>query len=69
MNSTQLQYHKGNLCLYKSIICQEGYCSGCFIYLEKSQQRDLFITPDKLNDSECFAQSMSRYAHECINVA
>ena len=31
------EYHKGYPCVYKAILCQEGYCSGCAIYLEKSQ--------------------------------
>jgi hypothetical protein len=28
-----LQNHKGSFCVYKSIFCQEGYCSACEIYL------------------------------------
>lgn len=31
-----LEYHKGSPCVYKAILCQEGYCSDCGIYLEKS---------------------------------
>ncbi len=30
------EYHKGDPCVYKPILCQEGYCSGCAIHLEKS---------------------------------
>jgi len=30
------EYHKGYPCVYKAILCQEGYCSNCAIYLEKS---------------------------------
>lgn len=29
-------YNKGYPCVYKPILCQEGYCSGCAIHLEKS---------------------------------
>ena len=32
-----MNYHKGYPCVYKAILCQEGYCSDCAIYLEKSQ--------------------------------
>ena len=31
-----LEYHKGYPCVYETILCQEGYCSNCVIYLEKS---------------------------------
>jgi len=31
-----LEYHKGSFCIYKPIFCQEGYCSGCEIRLEKA---------------------------------
>lgn len=27
------EYHKGQKCLYGSNFCQEGFCSGCQIYL------------------------------------
>ena len=30
-----LTYHKGFFCVNTSIFCQEGYCSGCEIYLNK----------------------------------
>lgn len=29
------EYHKGEGCLFSSILCQEGYCSDCMLYLEK----------------------------------
>ena len=32
-----LEYHKGHRCPHTEITCQEGFCSGCMIYLEKSQ--------------------------------
>jgi hypothetical protein len=32
-----MDYHKGCPCVYKAILCQEGYCSDCAIYLERSQ--------------------------------
>ncbi len=35
-----MEYHKGYPCVYKAILCQEGYCSGCAIYLEKSRGWD-----------------------------
>jgi hypothetical protein len=31
-----LEYHKGSFCIYSSVFCQEGYCSGCSIYLKLS---------------------------------
>jgi len=24
--------HKGGLCIYKFLLCQETYCSGCYIH-------------------------------------
>jgi hypothetical protein len=30
-----LEYHKGQLCSYGPILCQEGFCSECIIFLEK----------------------------------
>ena len=27
-----LDYHKGSFCIYASLFCQEGYCSGCEFY-------------------------------------
>jgi hypothetical protein len=24
-----LEYHKGSFCIYTSVFCQEGCCSGC----------------------------------------
>ena len=27
-----LEYHKGQPCVYKPILCQEGYCSECGVY-------------------------------------
>jgi hypothetical protein len=31
-----LEYHKGSFCVYTSVFCQEGYCSGCEIYSKMS---------------------------------
>ena len=33
-------YNKGNPCLYKSILCQEGVCTGCMIFLEHCADAD-----------------------------
>lgn len=38
---------KGKSCLYKDILCQEGYCSECMIYLEST-----FIIPPLFMESE-----------------
>jgi hypothetical protein len=27
-----LEYHKGQPCVYSPVFCQEGYCSECAIY-------------------------------------
>ncbi len=34
-----VQSKKGQKCPYKDIICQEGYCQDCEIYLEKKRGR------------------------------
>ncbi len=31
----KFEYHKGQECVFKPLLCQEGFCSDCFIYLEK----------------------------------
>jgi len=33
-----LESHKGSFCIYTPKFCQEGYCSGCEIYLKKVSQ-------------------------------
>ncbi len=43
---TSLLYHKGTFCVYASIFCQEGYCSGCEVFLKQSspaKKRDQLI--------------------------
>jgi hypothetical protein len=30
-----LKYHKGSFCIYTSVFCQEGDCTGCEIYLRR----------------------------------
>lgn len=43
---TNLVFHKGTFCVYGSVFCQEGYCSGCEVYLKKSsppKKRDQLI--------------------------
>ena len=48
-----LEYHKGELCAHSAILCQEGFCSECIIFLEKRQKATpRFIkikSPVKLN--------------------
>ena len=36
-----LEYHKGAFCVHTPLFCQEGYCSGCDIYLKKSSSAKL----------------------------
>ena len=33
-----LECHKGSFCVYTSIFCQEGYCSGCEIYVKRTSE-------------------------------
>jgi hypothetical protein len=33
-----IEYHRGEPCVYKPLLCQEGYCSNCEIYM--NQQND-----------------------------
>ncbi len=31
----KVEYHKGSPCIYEpAVLCQEGYCIRCMIYLE-----------------------------------
>jgi hypothetical protein len=39
-----LENHEGSFCVYTSVFCQEGYCSGCEIYRKRpsaTKQADL----------------------------
>jgi len=36
-----LDYHKGSFCVFTHNFCQEGYCSGCEIYLNRSSPTKL----------------------------
>jgi|WetSurMetagenome_2_1015567.scaffolds.fasta_scaffold97025_2 hypothetical protein len=39
-----LDNHKGHSCVFKAILCQEGFCSNCAIYFEeKSSLKPLFV--------------------------
>jgi hypothetical protein len=31
----KMEDHKGSFCIYTSVFCQEGYCSGCEIYRKR----------------------------------
>jgi hypothetical protein len=34
------QYHKGRRCMHEVILCQEGYCSECIIYLNHASYKN-----------------------------
>ena len=36
-----LENHKGSFCVFIDKFCQEGYCSGCVIYLNRSSPTKL----------------------------
>ena len=38
-----MEYHKGYPCVYKPILCQEGFCSNCAVYFEKSKGKACVI--------------------------
>jgi hypothetical protein len=38
-----LQYHKGQACKIKPVLCQEGYCSECFIYQSKYSRLEAVV--------------------------
>jgi CheY-like chemotaxis protein len=38
-----LEYHKGHICIYQPILCQEGWCSGCAIYQDRSIENGSLI--------------------------
>jgi hypothetical protein len=49
------QYHKGELCKIKLVLCQEGYCGHCHIYEEwqrglKRGSGDPLMTSEKPNN-------------------
>jgi hypothetical protein len=45
------EYHKGQLCIHKFILCQEGFCSECAIHYQYQQHNkpvDEELDPKKL---------------------
>lgn len=30
-----MKNNKGKTCPYKDILCQEGYCNGCWIFIKR----------------------------------
>jgi len=60
--------HKGTECPYKPILCQEGYCSGCQIYLDyqghqRTIGRDSVVVGRKDADNDvCLRCGVSRTA-------
>jgi|WetSurMetagenome_2_1015567.scaffolds.fasta_scaffold44836_2 hypothetical protein len=54
-----LEYHKGQPCLFSPIPCQEGFCSECIICLEQSPQtkpiikeKEQFVFKKKVNKTQ-----------------
>jgi hypothetical protein len=45
-----LEYHKGQPCLFSPLPCQEGFCSECIICLEQSPQ----MKPSMIKKNEQF---------------
>ena len=43
--------HKGEQCIYKDILCQEGVCSGCNIAINKNKDVVKYIC-EKLNTEQ-----------------
>jgi hypothetical protein len=39
-----LEYHKGQICNFKPIMCQEGFCSECLIYQENLSQKNRYLS-------------------------
>ena len=35
------EYHKGGLCIHKMMMCQEGYCSECYIHKAESHLKKI----------------------------
>jgi hypothetical protein len=45
-----LEYHKGQPCVFKPLLCQEGFCSECIICIEQSSS----ITPSIIEENKQF---------------
>lgn len=60
--------HKGTECLYKPILCQEGYCSECQVYLDyqghqRTMGRESVVVGRKdANNEVCLRCGASRTA-------
>ena len=55
-----LEYHKGQPCVFKPLLCQEGFCNECIICLEQSsrivastiEQNQHFIFKSKVSNKQ-----------------
>ena len=58
--------HKGSFCVCSSIFCQEGYCSGCDIYLKKSSPAKLV---DRCVDATLKEVTQKSQTYVCLEQA
>jgi hypothetical protein len=43
-----LEYHKGQTCKFKPILCQEGFCSDCYIsVINSSMASQAYLTDNR----------------------
>jgi hypothetical protein len=58
-----IEFHKGSPCVYKAILCQEGWCSECAIYQRRStnlntiRDQEILRSPQQNNTQQlCLAR-------------
>lgn len=58
-----MQFHKGEFCLWKPVICQEGYCDNCYIK-EKTRDREITGEESKGMDNNTYIYIMKKIRME-----
>lgn len=57
----ELINHKGKTCPYKPVICQEGFCGNCGIYLVIKDPQKFAFLQDLNNKSELKVGRLSKF--------
>ena len=52
------EYHKGQLCIYRFLLCQEGFCSECALH--KQHKRNKSLKNKELSQGKLIEESQGR---------
>jgi hypothetical protein len=59
-----LEYHKGQPCMFSASVCQEGFCSECIISIERPSQ----MTPPPTKRTNQFRFNRKVYPTELLDI-